>query len=69
MGKELTSADASRSGYGLRGHLLLSFIAISGFAVIAAVVGSYAFHNIGEALHEMTDRSIPPAIVSLELAQ
>ena len=69
MGKELTSADASRSGYGLRGHLLLSFIAISGFAVIAAVVGSYAFYNMGEALHEMTDRSIPPAIVSLELAQ
>jgi signal transduction histidine kinase/DNA-binding response OmpR family regulator len=49
--------------------LLLSFIAISGFAVIAALVGSYAFYNIGEALHEMTDRSIPPAIVSLELAQ
>jgi signal transduction histidine kinase/CheY-like chemotaxis protein len=49
--------------------LLLSFIAISSFAVIAAVVGSYAFHTIGQALHEMTDRSIPPAIVSLELAQ
>ena len=65
----VTSADASRSGYGLRGRLLLSFIAISGFAVIAALVGSYAFYKIGEALHEMTDRSIPPAIVSLELAQ
>jgi adenylate cyclase len=65
----VTSVDARRSGYGLRGRLLLSFIAISSFAVIAAAIGSYAFYSIGKALHEMTDRSIPPAIVSLELAQ
>jgi adenylate cyclase len=65
----VTFADASRSGYGLRGRLLLAFIAISSFAVIAAVVGSYAFHTIGKAVDEMTDRSIPPAIISLELAQ
>src|SRR6516162_8093641 len=65
----VTSADARRSGFGLRGRLLLSFIAISGFALIAAVVGNYAFYTIGEALHELTDRSIPPAIISLELAQ
>jgi phosphoglycerate-specific signal transduction histidine kinase len=65
----VTSVDAMRSGYGLRGRLLLSFIAISSFAVIAAAIGSYAFYSIGKALHEMTDRSIPPAIVSLELAQ
>jgi adenylate cyclase len=65
----VTSADARRSGFGLRGRLLLSFIAISGFALIAAIVGNYAFYTIGEALHELTDRSIPPAIISLELAQ
>ena len=34
--------------YGLRERLLLSFVAISGFSVVAAVVGSYAFHAIGE---------------------
>src|SRR5215813_10034399 len=70
MSKErLTSVDATRPGYGLRGRLLLSFIAISSFAAIAAIVGTYALYAIGKALHEMTDRSIPPAIVSLELAQ
>src|SRR5215472_14938996 len=70
MSKErLTSTDATRPGYGLRGRLLLSFIAISSFAAIAAIVGTYALYTIGKALHEMTDRSIPPAIVSLELAQ
>ena len=62
-------ADASRSGWGLRGRLLLSFIAISSFAVIAAIVGSYAFHTIGKAVDEITNRTIPPAIISLELAQ
>ena len=62
-------ADASRSGWGLRGRLLLSFIAISSFAVIAAIVGTYAFHTIGKAVDEITDRTIPPAIISLELAQ
>jgi len=70
MSKErLTSADAARPGYGLRGRLLLSFIAISSFAAIAAIVGTYALYTIGKALHEMTDRSIPPALVSSELAQ
>jgi signal transduction histidine kinase len=55
--------------YGLRERLLLSFVAISGFAVVAAVVGSYAFHAIGEALHQVTVKSVPPAIATLELAQ
>src|SRR5215467_7911956 len=70
MSKErLTSAEARRPVYGLRGRLLLSFIAISSFAAIAAIVGTYALYTIGKALHEITDRSIPPAVVSLELAQ
>src|SRR5262249_37042813 len=70
MSKErLTSADTTRRGYGLRGRLLLSFIAISSFAAVAAIVGTYALYTIGNALHEMTGRSIPPAIISLELAQ
>jgi phosphoglycerate-specific signal transduction histidine kinase len=70
MSKErLTSTDATRPGYGLRGRLLLSFIAISSFAAVAAIIGTYALYTIGKQLQEMTDRSIPPAIVSLELAQ
>jgi signal transduction histidine kinase len=55
--------------YGLRERLLLSFVAISGFSVIAAVVGIYVFYAIGEALHRVTDKSVPPAIATLELAQ
>jgi signal transduction histidine kinase/CheY-like chemotaxis protein len=55
--------------FGLRERLLLSFVAISGFAVVAAVVGIYAFYAIGEALHRVTDESVPPAIATLALAQ
>jgi hypothetical protein len=50
-------------------RLLLAFIAISGFAVVAAAVGNYAFYAIGEALRQMTEKSVPPAIATLELAQ
>jgi hypothetical protein len=46
--------------FGLRERLLLSFVAISGFAVVAAVVGIYAFYAIGEALHRVTDESVRP---------
>ena len=55
--------------FGLRQRLLLSFIAISGFAVVAAVVGNYAFYTIGEALRQVTVVTVPPAIASLEFAQ
>jgi len=56
-------------GKGLRERLLFAFIAISGFAVLAAAVGNYAFYAIGAALHQVTDKSVPPAIATLELAQ
>src|SRR3954447_22423058 len=54
---------------GLRTRMLLAFVAISSFAVIAAVVANYAFHSIGNAFSEVTDKSVPPAIASLELAK
>jgi len=56
-------------GHGLRERLLLAFIAISGFAVVAAVVGNYAFYAIGHSLGQVTEKSVPSAIASLELAQ
>ena len=52
-------------GHGLRERLLLAFIAISGFAVVAAVVGNYAFYAIGQSLRQVTEKSVPSAIASL----
>src|SRR5215468_3284502 len=64
-----TVPASRKTAFGLRERLLLSFVAISGFAVIAAVVGNFAFYAIGEALHQVTEKSVPPAIATLELAQ
>jgi adenylate cyclase len=61
--------ETVRIGHGLRERLLLAFIAISGFAVVAAVVGNYAFYAIGHSLRQVTEKSVPSAIASLELAQ
>src|SRR5580700_2276459 len=66
---EVNELKSAKIGHGLRERLLLSFIAISSFAVIAAVVGNYAFYAIGKALHQVTEESVPPAIATLELAQ
>jgi signal transduction histidine kinase/CheY-like chemotaxis protein len=66
---EGSESRPSKTGHGLRERLLLSFVAISSFAVIAAMVGNYAFYAIGEALHQVTEESVPPAIATLELAQ
>src|ERR1700736_2960831 len=63
------ASKPSKVGYGLRERLLLSFIAISAFAVVAALVGNYAFYAIGQALHQVTEKSVPPAIATLEFAQ
>jgi len=66
---EGSGSRPSKTGHGLRERLLLSFVAISSFAIIAAAVGNYAFYAIGKALHQVTEESVPPAIATLELAQ
>ena len=67
--KTASESKTVKIGHGLRERLLLSFIAISGFAVVAAVVGNYAFYAIGQSLQQVTEKSVPPAIATLELAQ
>jgi signal transduction histidine kinase/DNA-binding response OmpR family regulator/HAMP domain-containing protein len=66
---DAASKAADRVKFGLRARLLLSFIGISGFAIVAAVFANYAFFAIGQALQDVTERTVPPAIAALELAQ
>ena len=66
---DATSEAPDRVKFGLRARLLLSFVGISGFAIIAAVFANYAFFAIGQALRDVTERTVPPAIATLELAQ
>ena len=66
---DATNLAPDKVKFGLRIRLFLSFIGISGFAVIAAIFANYAFYAIGQALQEVTERTVPPAIATLRLAQ
>ena len=65
----LSASRPARVRFGLRGRLLLSFAAISSFAVLAALVSNYAFYAMGAALQDVTEKTIPPALAILDLAQ
>jgi signal transduction histidine kinase len=60
----------TRSGWsvGVRARLLLAFFGISGFAVLAAVAGIYAFREVGERL-ELIDARVPQVVTSLEISR
>ena len=64
-----TTSRPSKVKFGLRERLLLSFVAISGFAIVAALVGNYAFYAMGNALQKVTEKTVPPALAILNLAQ
>jgi len=57
----------SRLVPGLRGRLLLAFIAISLFVVVAAAAGLYALHEVEQALDRITLRTVPVALDAREL--
>lgn len=53
---------------GLRGRLLLAFVGISMFTVVAGLTGQYAFNAATKAL-DRTGAAIPPALSALELTR
>ena len=53
---------------GVRARLLLAFFGISGFAVLAAVAGIYAFRQVGDRL-EMIDARVPQVVSSMEVSR
>ncbi len=54
---------------GVRGRLLLAFLGISAFAVIAAIAAIYAFSRAGDVLQQITQQRLPPVLASLELSR
>jgi PAS domain S-box-containing protein len=54
---------------GLRGRLLLAFIAISLFVVIAAAAGLYALREVEQTLDRITLKSVPVALDARELSR
>ena len=52
----------------MRARLLLAFVAITGFAIIAAAAGIYAFREVGGRL-EIVDARIAPTLSAVELSR
>src|SRR5437660_12016249 len=65
-----TADDTTRSGWnlGVRARLLLAFFGISGFAVLAAAAGIYAFRQVGDRL-ELIDARVPQVVSSMEISR
>jgi PAS domain S-box-containing protein len=53
---------------GVRARLLLAFLAISGFSVLAAAAAIYAFRQVGTRI-EVVDTQVAPALISLEVSR
>jgi adenylate cyclase len=53
--------------FGLRSRLLLAFLGISGFSILAAAAGLYAFQEVGDRL-SLIDQRVPVVVNSLELS-
>ncbi len=56
------------SRMGVRGRLLLSFVGISGFAVLAAAAAIYSFVEVQTVLDKITEQRVPTALAAQELS-
>ena len=54
---------------GVGGRLLLAFLAISGFAAVAAATGIFAFLQIGNVLNRITKERVPSAIAAQDVSR
>jgi signal transduction histidine kinase/methyl-accepting chemotaxis protein len=59
---------AGRWTLGLRARLLLAFFGISGFAILAAAAGIYAFRQVGDRI-EAIDARVPRVVSSQEISR
>ena len=54
---------------GVRGRLMLAFMGISLFALVAAASGLYSLSQVGGALNKITEQRVPEALSWLELSR
>ncbi len=53
---------------GVQGRLLLAFVGISGFAVLAASTAIYSFTQVRQVLDEVTEQRVPMALAAQDLS-
>ena len=63
------SERTKKQAMGVRGRLLLAFLSISMFSLIAAFSGLYSLSQVGGALNKITQQRVPEALIWLELAR
>jgi adenylate cyclase len=56
------------SRMGVRGRLIVSFVGISSFAVLAAAAAMYSFVEVREMLEKITEERVPTALAAQELS-
>ena len=54
---------------GVRGRLLLAFLGISMFSLVAAASGLYSLSQVGGALNKITEQRVPEALSWLDLSR
>jgi class 3 adenylate cyclase/HAMP domain-containing protein len=52
----------------VRGRLLISFVGVSGFAVLAAAAAIYSFIEVQRVLEEINERRVPTALTAQDLS-
>ena len=62
------NSAGERWNLGVSARLLLAFVGISAFAILAAAAGIYAFRQVGERL-ELIDARVPQVITSMEISR
>lgn len=62
-------AANNRKRMGVRGRLLIAFLSIAAFVVLASVAALYSFLVVGGILDRITQRRMPSALNTLEIAR
>jgi len=68
-GHNLLNGPVMVSRFGVGRRLLVAFLGISTFAVLAAVAGMYSLVRFGQVLDLITDKRLPSTIASLEISR
>lgn len=55
--------------WGVRGKLLLAFLAVAMFSVLAAATGIYSITQVGKSFDQITERRVPEALAWQELSR
>ncbi len=61
--------SSEKINLGVRGRLLLAFLGIGAFSVIAAASGFFSLSQVGGALTKITEERVPQALSLLELSR